>query len=189
MDITSTLPRAWLKAVNSLMNCLNQGALWLGGIALMMMAIHVSLDAFGKYLLSTPIPATLEVVAYYYMPAVAALPIAYVQTRGGHVSVEMLFNYFPGWLQRVTLVVNDVISLAFVSLITWLALREGVRKFEIGEYMFGEYPLIIWPGRFIFTAGLLLMSLILLVSIISAFMTPWFGQKQIHVQQQGGGMA
>lgn len=171
------------------MHLLNQVALWLGGIALVMMAIHVSLDAFGKYLFSAPIPATLEVVAFYYMPAVAVLPIAFVQTRGGHVSVEMLFNYFPGWFQRVTLVINDCLTLAFISLMTWLAGREGLRKFEIGEYMFGEYPLIIWPGRFIFTAGLVLMCLILIVSIISAFLAPWHGQQQIHVQQQGGGMA
>lgn len=182
-------PPAWLSAMNRLMHILNQSALWLGGIALVMMAVHVSLDAFGKYLLSIPIPATLEVVAFYYMPAVAALPIAFVQSRGGHVSVEMLFNYFPGWLQRATVLFNDCLTLVFIALMTWLAGREGLRKFEIGEYMFGEYPLIIWPGRFIFTAGLALMSLILLISIISALLSPWYGQTQIQTQHQGGGMA
>lgn len=182
-------PPAWLEATHRWMDRLNQGALFLGGVALVMMAVHVSLDAFGKYLFSVPIPATLETVAFYYMPAVAVLPIAFVQTRGGHVSVEMLFNVFPGWLQRFALVFNDCLTLAFIALMTWLAGREALRKFEVGEYMFGEYPLIIWPGRFIFTAGLVLMCLILVVSIISALLSPWHGQTQIHTQQQGGGMA
>jgi TRAP-type mannitol/chloroaromatic compound transport system permease small subunit len=133
---------------------------------MVLMAVHVSLDALGKYLLSLPIPATLEVVAFYYMPAVAALPIAHVELKGGHVALEMVFEAFPRWLQRMVLLLNGLLMIAFIGLLTFLAGREALRKFEVGEYMFGEYPLIIWPGRFIFTFGLAFFCFVVLVKTL-----------------------
>lgn len=158
--------RRWIERLEAASRRLNLWALWLGGTALVLMAAHVSLDAFGKYLFSFPIPATLEVVAYYYMPAVAALPIAYVEARNGHVAVEMLFDRLPAKARRVVQLFNALVMLGFIGLLTWLAGREAIRKFDIGEYMFGEYPIIIWPGRFVFTAGLALVALISLAKLL-----------------------
>lgn len=152
--------------LRTLVEFTNRATIWVAGVAMVLMAVHVSLDALGKYLLSLPIPATLEVVAYYYMPAVAALPIAHVELKVGHVSLEMVFDAFPAWLQRVVLVVNGLLMVAFLGLLTFLAGREALRKFEIGEYMFGEYPLIIWPGRFVFTFGLAFFCFVVAVKTL-----------------------
>lgn len=156
----------WMVQLDEASRWLNFGAIWLAGIALLLMAVHVSLDAFGKYLFSLPIPATLEVVAYYYMPAVAALPIAHVEAKGGHVAVEMLYDHLPTRWKKVVQVLNSVVILAFIGLLTWLAGREALRKFDIGEYMFGEFPIVIWPGRFVFTAALALVVLVSLIKLI-----------------------
>lgn len=156
----------WFERLDGVGHRLNVFALWLAGIALVLMAIHVSFDAFSKYLLRLPIPATLEIVAYYYMPAAVALPIAYVEAKNGHISVGMLFERLPRRLQTVLQALNDVVMMTFIGLLTWLAGREAIRKFDIGEYMFGEYPIIIWPGRFVFTAALALVVLISLIKLI-----------------------
>ena len=76
---------------------INRVYLIVGGVGLVLMALHVSIDAIGKYLFSIPIPATLEIVAYYYMPAVVALPLALVEIRNGHVAVEMVHQMLPRW--------------------------------------------------------------------------------------------
>ena len=152
---------------------INGAALWVSGTAMVLMAVHVSLDAFGKYLFSLPIPATLEVVAYYYMPAVAALPIAHVELKGGHVALEMLFDAFPKTVQRIVLIFNSVLMIAFLGLLSWLAGREALRKFDIGEYMFGEYPIVIWPGRFIFTFGLAFMCLVIFAKAMDVLLALW----------------
>lgn len=157
---------SWLQGLHVLVERTNVATLWVAGTAMVLMAIHVSLDAFGKYLLSIPIPATLEVVAFYYMPAVAALPIAHVELKNGHVALDAVFNHLPKPVQRLVLVLNGLLMIAFIGLLTYLAGREAWRKFEIGEYMFGEYPLIIWPGRFIFTFGLAFFCLVVFVKIL-----------------------
>jgi TRAP-type C4-dicarboxylate transport system permease small subunit len=78
----------------------------------------------------------------------------------------MVFEAFPRWLQRMVLLLNGLLMIAFIGLLTFLAGREALRKFEVGEYMFGEYPLIIWPGRFIFTFGLAFFCFVVLVKTL-----------------------
>jgi len=179
--------RLLIRYLDRISRRLNIAALWLGGIALVFMAVHVSFDAFGKYLFSLPIPATLEVVAYYYMPAVVALPMAWVEGKDGHVSVEMLFDRLPACWQAVVRGINDVVMMGFIGLLTWLAGREAIRKFDIGEYMFGEYPIIIWPGRFVFALGLALLVLIALVKLIRLVLA--VGEEGDPVLQQSTGDA
>lgn len=145
---------------------INRFYLIVGGIALVLMALHVSLDAIGKYLFSIPIPATLEIVAYYYMPAVVALPLAFVEMKNGHVAVEMVYQMFPPVIRRINLIVNGMIMAGFLGVLTWLAAREAWRKFLLGEFMFGEYPIIIWPGRVIFVLGTIFFTVVVIEKTI-----------------------
>lgn len=146
---------------------INKTYLVVGGIGLVLMALHVSIDAIGKYLFSVPIPATLEIVAYYYMPAVVALPLALVEIRNGHVAVEMVHQMLPPLAQRINLAINGLVTSAFLLTMAWLAGREAWRKFLIGEFMFGEYPIIIWPGRVIFVLGTALFTVVVIVKTLA----------------------
>jgi len=137
-----------------------------GGIGLVLMSLHVSLDAIGKYLFSVPIPATLEIVAYYYMPAVVALPLAFVEMKNGHVAVEMVHQMLPRSVRLVNLAINGMIMAGFLATLTWLAGREAWRKFLLGEFMFGEYPIIIWPGRVIFVLGTIFFTAVVIMKTI-----------------------
>jgi TRAP-type C4-dicarboxylate transport system permease small subunit len=145
---------------------LNRFYLIAGGIGLVLMALHVSLDAIGKYLFSVPIPATLEIVAYYYMPAVVALPLAFVEMKNGHVAVEMVHQMLPRTVRRINLAINGLVMAGFLATLTWLAAREAWRKFLIGEFMFGEYPIIIWPGRVIFVLGTIFFTIVVVMKTI-----------------------
>jgi TRAP-type C4-dicarboxylate transport system permease small subunit len=158
---------------------LNALLLVAGGLALVLMALHVSLDAFGKYALSMPIPATLEIVAYYYMPAVVALPLAFVEMRNGHVTVDLLFEMFPPPVQKLVLLLNGLVTAGFLGTLCWLAGREALRKFLINEFMFGEYPIIIWPGRVVFTLGFAFLTLVVVVKLASLL----FGVRDPFVSQ------
>jgi TRAP-type mannitol/chloroaromatic compound transport system permease small subunit len=154
----SGLERA-LEAVNRL-------AMWIAGAAVVLLALHVCVDAIGKYVFGMPIPATLEVVAYYYMPAIAMLPLAHVELKEGHVAVLGLFQKLPGRARAVVAVLGAMLGVSFLSIITYLAGRDAIRKMQIGEYMFGEYPIILWPGRFVFTAGMVLFVIAVVLRAI-----------------------
>jgi hypothetical protein len=75
----------------------------------------------------------------------------------------------PPVAQRINLAINGLVTSAFLLTLTWLAGREAWRKFLIGEFMFGEYPIIIWPGRVIFVLGAALFTLVVIVKTLAFF--------------------
>ena len=66
-----------------------------GGVAVTLMMVHIGADVVGKYFFNYPIPATLEVVAWYYMVAAIFLPVAYIQLHQKHLMVELFTRALP----------------------------------------------------------------------------------------------
>ncbi len=61
----------------------------IGGVVIILLMLHITADVAGKYFFNTPIIGTLEIVSRYYMVAVVFLPLAFVQIRRQHLTVEM----------------------------------------------------------------------------------------------------
>ena len=59
------------KTLNALANVL----LLFGGILMVLMMLQITLSVLGRYLISQPIPGTLEVVSSYYMVGVVFFPL------------------------------------------------------------------------------------------------------------------
>lgn len=141
------------------------GALLLvGGVAATLMMLHIGVDIVGKYLFNTPIPATLEIVAWYYMIATIYLPIAYVQLHRKHLTVELFTQNLPprkmAWIEGVT----SVLSLLYVGTLFVLSLQSAIHETAIGEAQDATYfDLPVWPSRWMLPASLLVMSLIIIV--------------------------
>ena len=78
----------------------------------------------------------------------------------------MVHQVLPPLAQRINLAVNGILTAAFLLVATWLAGREAWRKFLIGEFMFGEYPIVIWPGRVIFVLGMALFTVVVIIKTL-----------------------
>ena len=76
-----------------------QATIGIAAVGLMM--FHITFDVFGKYLFNAPLPATLEIVSHYYMVVVVFLPLAMVEKRDAHISVEVLTQNFSDRWQKV----------------------------------------------------------------------------------------
>src|SRR6056297_3359879 len=76
-----------------------------GVVAVLFMIAHISLDVLMRNLFLAPIPATSVVVANYYMPIIAFLPLALTEKLDQHVSVDLVFSNLPRpvqiWLLRI----------------------------------------------------------------------------------------
>ena len=68
---------------------------WVGMLAVILMMLQITIDVAGKYLFNAPIPATISMVSNYYMVVVAFIPIAYVETRNEHITVEVVTEFLP----------------------------------------------------------------------------------------------
>lgn len=153
----AALERAIVLAARALM--------LVGGIALVLMMVHVTIDVAGKYFLNAPVPVTLEMVSNYYMVAVVFLPLAAVELRGDHIHVELLYARLPRLARRLMDLLAYGLGLFFFGLLTEAAWVVAVRKFEVGEFIMGSYSVVVWPSRFLVPAGAALIALLLALKL------------------------
>lgn len=156
----------------------------LGGVALFALLFHIVLDVFLKAVFNQPIPATLEIVSYYYMVAIAFLPVAYVQKNREHISVDLFTMGFGARGLALIDAIVSVITIAYTATLTWLVYGKAVKAFSKGEMqdvVFFELP--IWPARWMLPFAFGAMCLVLLYQAIIDFRYAATGQgKPTHVR-------
>jgi len=132
-------------------------------VALVAMMAHVNLDVLGRYLFNAPLPMTTEVVSAYYMVAVVFLPLAAIEWRDGHISVEIVTQFISARTRRLLLIATGLLAAAYFAAIAWRTWLVAVDKFELGEFTTGVATLSIWPTRFLVPLGCGLIVLVLLI--------------------------
>ena len=152
---------------NRLVTHLSTIALFVAGGALVAMMLHVVADVFGKYFFNTPIPGTIEVVAWYYMVAVAFLPVAYVQVKRQHLMVEL---FTMSLSPRRKLAFDGVVAILgslYSGLLAWLLLGdalESTARGDVQDLTFFYMP--IWPTTWVLPVS---FGLLTIVFVVQAF--------------------
>jgi len=149
----------------------------LGGIAVLAMMLHVVVDILSKSLFRYPIPGTLEVVANYYMVAVAFLPVAYVQLRREHLVVEVFtMGLSPRGIAFVDGIVG-ILGTMYLGLLTYLVFGNAVDATRIRSYVdITLFDLSTWPARWILPASFLAMAAVLISQLIADFRFAFTGK-------------
>ncbi|ANK82555.1 MAG: hypothetical protein TEF_18470 [Rhizobiales bacterium NRL2] len=142
---------------------------WIGMLGMFAMLLHVSIDVAGKWLLGLPLPVTIEMTSHYYMVAVVFFPLAAVELRNGHITVEIVSQYLAPRIRRILIGVVSLLGVVYFSILTARTWHDAVNKYEIGEYLYGTVPLEIWQTRFFVPLGCGLLTLVLLWKAIMMF--------------------
>ncbi|WP_417515383.1 TRAP transporter small permease [Minwuia sp.] len=133
----------------------------IGMVGMFAMLLHVTLDVAGKWLLGMPLPVTIEMTAHYYMVAVVFFPLAAVELRNGHISVEIISQYLKPRIRRMLVAIVSLLGVIYFAILTARTWHDAVNKYEIGEYLYGTVPLEIWQTRFFVPLGCGLLAIIL----------------------------
>ena len=134
-------------------DAVSRGLLALGGVAIAVMVLAISADVALKALTGHPIPATLEVTTYYFMPLAALAAIAIEQRDRHHISVELFARALPARTRAALDLFAAVLTLALMLAIAWYSFEDAVRKTAAGEYVFvGFFDLPTWPARWLVPA-------------------------------------
>lgn len=146
---------------------LGEGMAIVGGVAMVLMMLHIVADVATKYLFNDPIDGTTEIVAAYYMVAVVFLPVAYVTFKEGQLIVEL----FTGWMSNRPLSLLDgfagFASLAYLLFIVYYTGAEAVRRTIEGEAWETSVELVaVWPSRWVLPIGLAVMALYVLIEAL-----------------------
>ena len=134
---------------------------WIAMAAMAAMALHVTADVVSKNLLNLPLPVTVEMTAHYYMVAVVFFPIAAVELRNGHISVEIISQYVSERGRQLLVAAVSLVGAAYFAIVTARTWGDAVRSFNTGEYLYGSFQLTVWPTRFFIPLGCGLLAAVL----------------------------
>lgn len=128
---------------------LTDGARMLSGIALLLMMLHVTADVALKYLFSSPIPGTLEIVSAYYMVAGVFLPLAAVELIRASIAVDIGFMLMPRAMKIACMGLVLAGSTIVYGVLAWTSWGDALHSFRINEIMMGTVFISVWPSRLI----------------------------------------
>lgn len=139
-----------------LLRSLDRIGWWLSlvaGAALLLMLAHAVFDITSKYVAGVPIPATLEITAFYYMVGAVFLPLLHLELTDQQVAAEIGYNLAGPRLKRVLRVFARLCVLAFFSLLAYRTGWDALRSLSIGEISMGTPPILLWPSKLLLPLG------------------------------------
>lgn len=143
----------------------------LGGLAIALMMLHVVGDVIARYVFNIPLPGTITFVSYYYMAIAAFIPLAYTEQKNAQISVEVVTEHLPVWIQNNLERFALMLSALVFGMLAVRAWGEANNKFELGASVNqGTTDILIWPTYYILPLGSALMVLLLLYKIVVSFM-------------------
>jgi TRAP-type C4-dicarboxylate transport system permease small subunit len=150
----------WVRRIDSML-------LWIAGIALVAMMIHICIDVVANLILGTPVPLTNAAVTQYYMIAVAYLPMAAAELRGAHVSVDLVVNQFPAGLRRVSGEIMQIICMLIYGALAAQAWQLALEKLDRNAFLMEQTSRVsTWPSYFIIPLGFGTVTVLLLARMI-----------------------
>ncbi len=140
--------------------------MYLGGILVALMMLHMVADVLMKYFFNAPITGTVETVAFYYMVGVVFLPLPFIEFRGKHIAVDLLVQLLPDTGQRICLGIALLLSCIFFTMMAWQAAIDAWHAMHVGEIVMGPTELVIWPSRFILPISFGFVALVSAVRLL-----------------------
>ena len=138
----------------------------IGALAIVAMMLHVIVDVILRNVSNTPIPATYEIVTKYYMIALAFVPLAFVEGRGGMVQVEVIDPFLSARLRDALERLVAALSAAVYGTLAWVTLHDAVDAFATGAFVMAQtYRLPVWPGFFLPPLGFALATVAVVIRI------------------------
>ncbi|MGN5236737.1 TRAP transporter small permease [Rhodococcus sp. SJ-3] len=117
-------------------------------IVLFVMMLHVTANALMRALASSPIPNTLEVTQYIYVPIIALLGFMAAQARGEHIVADLVAHYFPTRIRRAVLFFGYMLGVVVFFGFAWFGLEEALHSRDIGKTA-GVSTVVAWPVYFL----------------------------------------
>ena len=117
-------------------------------IVLFVMSVHVVANALSRTFFRAPLPDTLELTQFWYLPIVALLGMIAAQQTGQHIAAELIYERLPSKGKRFYEVVGLLLCIGLSAGFTWFGFVEALDAFERLRTA-GVTTLPIWPVYFL----------------------------------------
>ncbi|WP_260287169.1 TRAP transporter small permease [Peribacillus aracenensis] len=160
-----------MKKVMNLFDKVDSVIFFVAQIAVFIMMILISADAFMRYVFNQSIVGAYQFSEKYLMVILVFLSISYVWKLGGHIRIDLLTQFMPNKLVKVLDILYTLAAACLIFLIGYQAMI-STQEAYINNYV--AAGLIPWPtwlswvwvliGPYIFTIRLLLSVVYMLLT-------------------------
>lgn len=141
----------------------------IGGLAIALMMLHITLDIASRYILNSPIPGTISIVSYYYMVIAVFIPLAFAEQKDAHISVEVVTARLPMWIQHHLERFSFLLSAIVFSLLTVRTWEEAEKKRSFGASVIqGNDSIPVWITYYVLPIGCGLMALVVFYKLVNS---------------------
>jgi TRAP-type C4-dicarboxylate transport system permease small subunit len=161
--------------------------LWVAGLAVTLMMLHIAADVVGKYLFNQPVTATLEIVAWYYMIATIFLPVCFIQVRKKHLMVELFTRHMSPQPLAVLEGFIAIVGALYVGTLCWLTLEHAIDatvEGELQDVTFFDLP--VWPSRWYLPIAFGGMAIVMVLQAIRDLTFGFTGRGEPTKSQDDG---
>lgn len=151
----------------------------LAAVVILVMMIHIVFNGVLRAFFRMPIPFTLEIVQYWYLPVVALLGFVAAQHRGQHIAADFLFDLLPSLMKRYVLFLVLVVCALIAAGFAWFGFSEALHAMQTGRTA-GSTTIPTWPVYFLVPAIFGSLTLQLGGSGVRALLHP---EKDAHANE------
>lgn len=146
----------------------SRAALVLGCIFLLLMSLHITLDVIIRYFFSRGVVGTLEVVSFYYMVCAVFFPLAYVESRNEHITVDVFAQRLPEKIQFYLYIFACLAGLMYFGMLCYQSFLDAVRATQRFETAMANFKFYLWPSRWALPIGFFAICLSIIANIIKS---------------------
>lgn len=130
-----------------------------GALAVVAMMLHICLDVFLRDLFRISMNTVPEIVARYYMTALAFLPLAWLEIRRDMISVELLDFVLTNPARRLSDAVVLLLAAAAYGLLAWTNWTKAFSETRSGTLVeIATYKMPVWHSYYFAPAGFTLAA-------------------------------
>ena len=151
------------KSLDRLVVRISDGLALLGAIGVVAMLVHITAYVILRQLSHAPVPATVEIVSYYYMVLIAFLPLAWAERRGDMISIEIFAPLLKGRIGRINEIFVALVTAGVYGVLTYTTWIVAMREFSARSFVLSLSVVIpVWPGYFVLPVGFALAAVVTL---------------------------
>lgn len=148
---------------------------YIGALAVVAMMLHICLDVVLRNTLRLSMDTVPEIVARYYMTALAFLPLAWLEIRRDMISVELLDFALNDKTRRISDILVMLIATVVYGLLAWTNWDKALSETRVGTLVeIATYKMPVWHSFWFAPIGFTLATLVCALLVIGRIF-PQFG--------------
>lgn len=136
----------------------------IAALAIIVLMLQIMANVAARTIFNHPLPGSLEITQYWYLPIAALLGIVSAQVRNENLRADILFGRMHAvaryWISVVTNVLCTVVAVGFA----YFSLQTALDNMSIGKTA-GISGFIMWPATFVVPLAFALLAIVYLAQI------------------------